>query len=182
MKWQALLVVFLIAGVLLTAGCTDEEVPPAPPLSSTDPLLPGQNLIVTGDVTGDGIAGGTIDTITIPVSLAPGKIGVDMEKILIFYADTIKTETLLPVSGFRGDPGQGGWGILSVRDEVGNANNRLEDREQFQIRINPKTYLPASRVVTIVIRAPGDINPLTIRRVAPSTILEHGNILTPPGV
>jgi len=179
-KWQVIIAVILIAGVLLTSGCTDEEVPPAPPVSSTDPLLPGQNLIVTGDVTGDGIAGGTIDTITIPVSLAPVKSSVDMEKILVFYADTIRTETLLPVSGFRGDPGQGGWGIIGVRDEVGNANNRLEDKEQFLIRINPKAYLPAKRAVTIVIRAPGDINPLTLRRLAPSTILAQDNILSPP--
>lgn len=178
-RWQVLFLVSLIAGIMLTAGCT-EEVPPPAPLSSPDPLLPGQSLIVSGDITGDGIAGGTIDSITIPVSLAPGKTSVDMEKVSVYYADTIRTETLLPVSGFRGDPGQGGWGILEVKNEVGNPNNRLEDKEQFVIRINPKAYLPAKRAVTIVIRAPGDINPLTIRRVAPSTILAQGNILTPP--
>ena len=67
-----------------------------------------------------------------------------------------------------------------MKNQVGNTNNRLEDREEFVLRINPKTYLPANRIVTIVIRAPGDINPLTIRRIAPKTILAQGNILTSP--
>lgn len=180
MKWQILLAVGLVACLLVTAGCTDDDSPPAAPLSAADPVLPGQSLIVSGLVTGDGIAGGTIDTITIPVSLAPGKTNVDVEKLSVYYADTIRTETLLPVSGFRGDPGQGGWGIIAVNDEIGNSNNRLEDKEQFLIRINPKAYLPANRAVIIVLRTPEDVNPLTIRRIAPPTILAEGNILKAP--
>lgn len=180
MKWQILIALGLIACLLVSAGCTDEESPPPAPLASADPVLPGQSMIVSGEVTGDGIAGGTIDTITIPVSLAPGKTSVDMEKLSVYYADTLRTETLLPVSGFRGDPGQGGWGIIAVNNEVGNPNNRLEDKEQFLLRINPKTYLPANRAVTIAIRAPGDVNPLMIRRIAPPTIIAEGNILKVP--
>lgn len=179
MKWQILVAVCLIAGFIFTAGCTDESPPPAPHVSA-DSILPGQSLIVSGEVTGDGIAGGTIDTITIPVSLAPGTSSVDMEKISVYYADTVRTETLLPVSGFRGDPGQGGWGIIGVNNEVGKPNNRLDDKEQFLIRINPKAYLPANRAVTIAIRVPGDVNPLTIRRIAPPTIIAEGNIMRVP--
>lgn len=180
MKWQILVAVGLIAGLLFAAGCTDEDTPPPAPRSAADPVLPGQSLTVSGEVTGDGIAGGTIDTITIPVSLAPGKTSVDMEKLSVYYADTIRTETLLPVSGFRGDPGQGGWGIIAVNNEISNPNNRLDDKEQFLIRINPKAYLPANRAVIIVFRTPEDVNPLTIRRIAPPTILAEGNILKAP--
>ena len=181
MKWQYIIIIGLLIGVVLAAGCTDEDASTVPPpQSSMDAIMPGQSLVVTSDVTGDGIAGGTIDTITVTVSLAPDKKPVDMEKIAVYYADMIKTETLTPVPGFRGEPGQGEWAIVAVKDEVGNSNNRLEDREGFVLRINPKTYLPANRIITIVVRAPGDINPLTIRRIAPPTILAQGNILTSP--
>jgi PBP1b-binding outer membrane lipoprotein LpoB len=181
MKWQYLIIISILIGLVLIAGCTDEDTASVPPpQSSMDTILPGQSLVVTSDVTGDGIAGGTIDTIMVTVSLAPDKRDVDMEKIAVYYADMIKTETLTPVTGFRGEPGQGEWVIVEVKNEVGNTNNRLEDREEFVLRINPKTYLPASRIVTIVIRAPGDINPLTIRRIAPPTILAQGNILNSP--
>jgi len=181
MKWHYLIIIGILIALVLATGCTDDDASTIPPpQSSMDAILPGQSLVITGDVTGDGIAGGTIDTITVTVSIAPDKTTVDMEKIAVYYADMIKTETLTPVAGFRGEPGQGEWAIVDVKDEVGNSNNRLEDREGFVLRINPKTYLPANRIVTIVIRAPGDINPLTIRRIAPPTILAQGNILTSP--
>jgi hypothetical protein len=181
MKWHYLIIMGILIGLVLVAGCTDEDTSPVPPpQSSMDAILPGQSLVVTSDVTGDGIAGGTIDTITVTVSLAPGKKTVDMEKIAVYYADMIKTETLTPVTGFRGEPGQGEWAIVEVKNHIGDTNNRLDDREELVLRINPKTYLPANRIVTIVIRAPGDINPLTIRRIAPKTILAQGNILTSP--
>lgn len=177
MKLQSLLMIGMLVVVLLAAGCTD-EAPPGPPLSSVDAVLPGQVLVTSGDVTGDGIAGGTIDTITFTVGLVPGAKPVDMEKISIVYADTIKTETLVPVEGFRGDPPRGAWAILSVNNQVGDDNNRLEDQEQFVIRINPWAYLPAKRLVTIVVRTPAG-TPLTIRRFAPPTILKENNILVP---
>ncbi|MDD4137730.1 MAG: hypothetical protein PHT99_07570, partial [Methanoregula sp.] len=161
--------------VVLVAGCSEESVPDVT-LPPADMVQPGQVFVTTGDVTGDGIAGGTIDTITFTLALVPGTGPVDMEKISIIYADTIKTETLVPVAGFRGDPPRGTWAIMEVKNQIGNDNNRMDDQEQFVIRINPWAYLPAKRLVTIVVRPP-EGTPLTFRRVAPQTILQHNNIL-----
>jgi archaellin len=176
-KWQAFFAICMLVIVVFAAGCTDEEsqvqVPPP-----SEILQPGQVLVAVGDVTGDGIAGGTIDTLTLTLGLAPGKGPVDMEKFSIYYADTVATESLVPVKSFHGEPGQGEWGIVGVNNQVGNANNRLEDNEQVVIRINPKAYLPANRVVTIAVIPPGG-PPLTIRRVAPPVILKENNILAP---
>lgn len=176
-KWQYLLMIGIVVVLVLTAGCTDEEAPDQA-LPPKDSIQPGQVLVTVGDVAGDGLPGGTIDTITFAVGLVPGEAPVDMEKISIVYADTIKTETLVPVEGFRGDPSRGEWGILYVADEIGNVNNRLEDKEQFIIKINPWAYLPANRMVTIVVRTAQGA-PLTFRRLAPSTIVETNNVLTP---
>jgi archaellin len=175
-SWQSLLVIGLVIAAILVAGCTDDDVT-VPELPPSDVVLPGQTMEVTGFVTGNGIAGGTIDTITFTVALVPGAQAVNMEKITIVYADTIKTETLIPVEGYHGNPPQGCWGILNVIDEVGASNNRLEDKEQFVIQINPRVYLPANRMATIVVRPPSG-TPLTFRRVAPSTILASGNVLS----
>ena len=49
-----------------------------------------------GDVTGQGIPGGTIDTITFTVGLVDSHKSVDMEQLSIVYADAIRTETLRP--------------------------------------------------------------------------------------
>lgn len=180
MRYQPIIIIaFLIAAVFL-AGCTDEDQVPPTDSISVEPVLPGQELVLVGDVTGDGLAGGTIDTIDITVALAPGAKPIDMEKISIVYADTIKTETLIPVEGYRGDPPQGCWGIIGVNNEVGSPNNRLEDKEQFVIRLNPRAYLPAKRMAIIVVRPHSGSAPLTIRRFAPPEIAAHGNILTPP--
>jgi hypothetical protein len=169
----------LLILLVVAAGCTDEDTGvPATPVA--DPVLPGQVLVNTGYVTGDGIAGGTIDNITITVGLVPGAKPVDMEKISIYYADTIRTETLLPVKNFRGAPPEGYWGIMGVNNEIGNPNNRLEDKEQFVLRLNPRSHLVANRMITIVIRSPGASTPLTIQRVAPATLVAQGNILTSP--
>jgi hypothetical protein len=169
----------LLIVLVIVAGCTDEDAA-VPATPAADPVLPGQVLVNAGEVTGDGIAGGTIDTITFNVALVTGSKPVDMEKITIYYADTIKTETLLPVNGYRGSPPAGYWGIMGVNNEIGNPNNRLEDKEQFVIRINPRVYLPANRMITVVIRSPGAVTPLTIQRIAPPTISATGNILAPP--
>jgi archaellin len=176
-KLQFFIVIGILIVVILAAGCT-EEAPPDLTLPPSDIIQPGQVLMTTGDVTGDGISGGTIDTITFTVGLVPGKGPVDMEKISIYYADTIETETLEPVAGFRGDPPRGKWGIMGVKNEIGAPNNRLEDQEQFVLRINPWAYLPANRMVTIVVRTPTG-TPLTLRRIAPPTILKENNILAP---
>ena len=178
MKFQSLLMIGIVVLLVLTAGCTDEE-PTDLALPPKDNIQPGQVLVTIGDVTGDGLAGGTIDTITFTLGLAPGATGpVDMEKISIVYADTIKTETLVPVEGYRGDPARGEWGILGITNEIGSPNNRLDDKEQYIIRINPWAYLPANRMVTIVVRTATG-TPLTFRRVAPPTIIQTNNILAP---
>jgi len=174
-KWHSYLVIGLLVIAVLTAGCMDEE-PALPELPPSDVVQPGQVLVTTGAVTGDGIAGGTLDTITFTVKLAPGEKPVDMEKISIIYADTIRTETLIPVEGYVGDPPTGTWGIIRVTNQVGAPNNRLEDQEEFTIRINPKAYLPANRMITLVVRTPIGA-PLTFRRVAPPTIVAENNQL-----
>jgi hypothetical protein len=178
LTWHSLLATGILIIVIITAGCTDEAAP-GPVPGPTDALQPGQVLEAIGDATGDGLAGGTIDTITFTVRLVPGSGPVDMEKFSIYYADTIATESLVPVKGFHGDPGQGEWEILAVNNQVGNPNDRLEDDEQAVIRINPRAYLPANRLATIAVISPGS-TPLTIRRVAPPVILKENNILLPP--
>jgi archaellin len=177
-RWQSLLLIGMLIVAVLAAGCTDEEATGPVAQPAVDVVQPGQVLTLVGDVTGDGIAGGTIDTITFTVGLVPGKGPVDMEKITIYYADTIQTETLVPVEGFRGDPPQGDWGILNVTNEISKSNNRIEDTEQFTIRINPRAYLPANRMVIIAVRSPTG-TPLTIRRFAPPTIIKENNLLAP---
>jgi len=166
----------LIAAVLAT-GCTDEEKP-GPVLPPADAILPGQVLVNIGNVTGNGIPRGTIDTITFTVGLVPGEKSVNVENISIVYADAIRTESLVPVEGFYGDPPQGSWGILEVQNEVGNPNNRLEFEERLVIRINPKAPLVPQQFITIIVKPPSGI-PLTIRRVSPPTIIRENNLLTP---
>jgi hypothetical protein len=180
LRYQFFIIVTLLVAAVFLAGCTDEDLSPIAETLSAEPPLPGQALVLVGDVTGDGLAGGTIDTIDITVSLVPGSRPIDMEKISIVYADTIKTESLIPVEGYWGNPPMGCWGILNVVDQVGDQNNRIEDKEQFVIRLNPRAYLPAKRMVVIVVRAPAVTTPLTIRRFAPAEIAAQGNILTPP--
>lgn len=175
MKWQSLLLTGILIAAILTAGCTDERTPgPVPETISVIP--PGQVLYSVGEVTGDGIAGGTIDTITFTVGLAPGEKPVNMENISIVYADAIRTESLLPVKGYHGDPLEGEWNIVKVINEIGNPNNRLDDKEQFVIRINPKAPLVPRQFVSIVVKPPSG-TPLTIRRVSPQTIIKENNIL-----
>lgn len=131
-----------------------------------------------GDVTGDGIPRGTIDTITFTVGLVPGEKSVNMENVSIVYADAVRTESLIPVVGYRGDPPLGAWGILEVIGEVGTPNNRLEYEEKFLIRINPKAPLVPRQLITVIVKPPSGTS-LTIRRLSPSTIIKENNILTP---
>lgn len=169
--------------IILTAGCTDtpEEGPQLPTMSTLP--VPGGTLQDTqilqnfGDVTGQGIPGGTITIITFTVGLINSSKSVEMETIAIVYADAIRTETLYPVEGFHGDPEKGFWSIIRVENEIGNPNNRLDDEERFVISINPKAPLVPRQVITIDIK-PSNGKSLTIRRVAPPTILDN-NILLP---
>ena len=174
----AIMLIFLI----LIAGCSDtpSDVPPLPTMSTLP--VPGNNqqdiLKSIGDVTGQGIPGGTIDIITVTVGLIDPHKSVDMEHLTIVYADAIRTETLLPVEGFHGDPPKGFWSITRVENEIGDPNNRLDNEEQFVLRVNPKAPLGPRQIVTLEIKPPSG-HSLTIRRVAPPTI-QQDNILLPP--
>jgi len=181
MRQYVFLTIVLII-IILTAGCTDTsaDVPPLPtmitlPVRSNNPQEILQSF---GEVTGQGIPGGTIDTITFKVGLIDNYKSVNMENLTVIYADAIKTESLRPVEGYRGDPPKGFWSITSVENEVGDPNNRLDNEEQFVIHINPKAPLVPRQIITLEIKPPNG-HTLTIRRVAPSTIQED-NILLPP--
>jgi len=183
MRQYVFLTIVLIL-LILTAGCTDTSTEGQPlPTMSTLPVQ-GNNpqeipiLQSFGDVTGQGIPGGTIDTITFTIGLIDSHKSVDMEQLSIFYADAIRTETLRPVEGFYGDPPKGFWSITRVENEVGGPNNRLDNEERFVIRINPKAPLVPRQIVTIEVKSPNG-HSLTIRRVAPPTI-QADNILLPP--
>lgn len=178
MKWHPLLLIVILIVAVLAAACTGEETPAPPPEPGWGPVQPGQVMNIYGDVTGDGIPRGTIDTITFTVGLVPGAKQVNMENITVVYADAIRTESLVPVVGFRGDPPLGSWGILEVQDEVGAPNNRLEYEEKFKIRINPKAPLVPRQLITIIVKPPAGTS-LTIRRVSPPTIIKENNILPP---
>jgi hypothetical protein len=168
--------------LLLTAGCSDtpSDVRPLPTMSTLP--VPGNNpqeiLQTFGDVTGQGIPGGTIDIITFTVGLIDSHKSVDMEQLSIVYADAIRTESLLPVEGFHSDPPKGFWSITRVENEVGDHNNRLDNEERFVISINPRAPLVPRQIITIEVKPPNG-HSLTIRRVAPSTI-QADNILLPP--
>ena len=134
-KWLYVFVTLVLVSGILAAGCLGEDAPvPVPAaMNPSGNLQPGQVLQVFGDVTGQGIPHGTVDTIMFTVGLVPEIKSMDMEELVIVYADAIRTETLSPIAGFRGDPSPGEWGILSVQKEVGNPNNRIEFEEQFVI-------------------------------------------------
>jgi len=173
-KWQNLLLAGIVIALVSVTGCTG-DAPPAP-VPAVAAIEPGQVLYVAGDVTGDGIPRGTIDTITITLGLAPGQDPVDIEKISIVYADAIRSETLVPVEGFRGDPPQGTWGILTVNGELGGLNNRIEYEEKFVLRLNPKAPLVPRQLVTISITTE-DGTTLSIRRISPTVIIKENNYL-----
>ena len=179
--WQNIFLVFSLVIVILTAGCTGIPPPSPPQTLSTLPVphgtaLPGQVLQAFGVVSGLGIPGGTIDNITFTVGLIDSHTSVDMEQLTVVYADAIRTETLRPVNGYRGDPPKGFWSIIRVENEVGSPNNRLDNEERFVIRINPTAPLVPRQMITIDVKPPAGRS-LTIRRVAPPTILAD-NILS----
>lgn len=178
-KWHFVFLALMLISGVLAAGCLGEDAPaPVPPAMNTQGnLQPGQVLQVFGDVTGLGIPRGTIDTITFTVGLTPDIKSMDMEKLVIVYADAIRTETLKPIEGFRGDPPQGSWGILSVQNEVGKPNNRIEYEEQFVIRINPKAPIVPNQIITLILKPPTG-NPTSIRQRTPTTI-QTDNVLLP---
>lgn len=169
----------LLVLLILTAGCTDDTAPAADiSAAAYGAVQPGQVLYGLGDVTGDGIPRGTIDTITFTVGLVPGERSVNLENLSIVYADAIRTESLVPIVGLRGYPPAGSWGILEVTEEAGAPNNRIEYDEKVRIQINPKAPLVPRQVITIIVKPPEGPS-LMIRRVAPATIIKENNILDP---
>jgi archaellin len=177
-----ILAVFLVlAG--FSAGCISEDTPAPAPAAGNVPQ-PGVLIQATGDVTGQGVIlqgvpRGTIDTITFTIGLAPGTKTVDLNGTTIAYADSVRTELLTPVEGYRGDPPQGYWGIIDSVNEMGTHNMRLDYEKQFIIRINPKAPVVPNQVITISVKPKGG-KALMIRCVAPSAISETDNIL--PGL
>jgi len=172
-----ILVSFLVLGIF-SAGCISEDTP-APTVGNT----PQEGVLIQniGDVTGQGVIfqgvpRGTIDTITFTIGLAPGVKTVDLNNLTIAYADAVRTEILIPVEGYRGNPPPGDWGIITVVNELGYPNMRLDYEEQYIIRINPKAAVVPNQVITISVK-PREGKPMVIRRVAPSTIFEKDNIL-----
>ncbi|MFA5267982.1 MAG: hypothetical protein WC379_08415 [Methanoregula sp.] len=177
-----ILAVFLIlAG--FSAGCISEDTPAPAPAAGSLPQ-PGVLIQTIGQVTGQGIIlqgvpRGTIDTITFTIGLAPGTKTADLNGTTIAYADSVRTELLTPVEGYRGDPPAGYWGIIDSINEMGTRNMRLDYEEQFIIRINPKAPVVPNQVITISVKPKGG-KALMIRCVAPSAITETDNIL--PGL
>jgi archaellin len=178
---KSLILTLLIVVTLVAAGCTGEDTTP-PDRVGISPPLPGVDLQIVGDVVGQGVIlqgvpRGTIDTVTFPVGLAPGTNSVDLDKLVIVYADAVRTETLGTVPGVRQEnPPPGNWSVIQVVNEKGSPNNRLEFDEQAIIRINTRAPIVPNQVITISVRAENG-KPLTIRRVAPATILPEKNIL-----
>ena len=116
-KWLFIFLTLVLISGIFAAGCLGEDTAASVP-SAIKPqgnLQPGQVLQVFGDVTGLGIPRGTVDTITFTVGLAPDIKTLDMEKLVIVYADAIRTETLLPITGFRGDPPLGEGDTLCTK-------------------------------------------------------------------
>jgi archaellin len=174
-----LAIVLILAG--FSAGCISDDTP-APVARSV--AQPGVLIQAIGDITGQGIIlqgvpRGTIDTITFTIGLAPGIKTADLNGTIIAYADSVRTEIITPVEGYRGDPPPGYWGIIDSLNEMGTRNMRMDYEEQFIIRVNPKAPVVPNQVITISVKPKGG-KALIIRCVAPSTITETDNIL--PGL
>ena len=180
--WYSVPVISIILLLILAAGCIDTgtDTPPIPTMS-TLPIpgvttTPVQILQSTGEVIGQGTPQGIIDTITFTVSLSNLSASIDMEHLGIIYSDVVRTETILPVEGYWGEPREGCWSIVRVLNEVGNPDNLLEPEELFVIRINPKAPIVPTQLITIQVKPAGG-DPLAIRRFAPKTIRAE-NILS----
>lgn len=174
-KWQYFLVTVILIVMVCATACTYEETSGLA-LEARSPAKPGQVMVAIGEVTGSGIPGGWIDNITFKVGLAPGAKSVNMQNVSIVYADAVRTETLIPIVGLRGYPLQGSWGVIEVKNEESTPNNRLEYDEEFVIQINPKAPLVPRQFIMIVVEPPSGTF-LTLRRIAPPTILGGNNIL-----
>lgn len=181
--WHPVLVVSVLLILIVAAGCfdTSTDSPPIPTMSTlpipgvTPP--PSRVLQSNGDVIGQGTPGGIIDTLTFTISLTDLSKTVNLEKLGIIYADVVRTETLLPVDGYWGEPPQGRWSIVRMVNESGGPNNLLEHDEQIVLRINPKAPIVPTQLISIQVK-PAEGSSLTIRSTAPKTIRAE-NILLP---
>lgn len=167
------LILGLVVAAAFFAGCTDEE-PPSPPPVSTGIVQSGSLIQTVGNITGQGVIlqgvpRGTIDTITFTIGLAPGTKSLDLNGTTLAYADSLRTEILTPVEGYFGEPPPGYWGIIKTVNELGVRNLRMDYEEQFVIRANPKAPVSSGETFTISVKPP-DGKPLLLRLVAPSVI------------
>lgn len=179
-EYSAIVAALLIITFIFTAGCTVPNVPGSPS-APTKTFQPGQILQSIGEVTGQGLIPQgvprvVINTVTFTIGLTPGSKSVDLDNLTIIYADAVKTQTLTPIEGLRGEPPKNAWGILSVAHEAGQPSDRLEFDEQATIRINPLAAIVPGQLITIVVK-PKEGQPLIIRRIIPTTINQGENVL-----
>lgn len=174
-KWQYLLMTGILVALAGAAACIGDESSGLSP-DTRSPAWPGQAMVAIGEVTGTGIRGGIIDTITFRAGLVPGEKPIPLENLSIIYADAIRVETLRPMDGIRGDPPQGSWGVIAVENEEGAPNTRLEYDEEVVLRLNPLAPLVPRQFIMIVVQPPSG-PPLTLRRASPPTILEGPVVL-----
>jgi archaellin len=176
-----ILAAVLVAAFIISAGCTGTETPRVAVPTPTSAIQPGQVLQYFGDVTAQGIMlpgvpRVVIDTITFTIGITPGSRSVDIGNITIIYADAVRTQSLTSIDKLRGEPPKGAWGLMSVANEVGKPNDRLEYGERATIRISPPAAMLPNQLVTIVVK-PKDGPSITIRRIIPSAVTQGDNIL-----
>jgi archaellin len=176
-----ILAAVLVAAFILSAGCTGTEAPRVAVPAPMGAIQPGQVLQSFGDVTAQGIMPPgvprvVIDTISFTIGITPGSKSVDIGNITIIYADAVRTQSLTSIDKLRGEPPKGAWGLLSVANEVGKQNDRLEYGERATIRISPPAAILPNQLITIVVK-PKEGSPLTIRRIIPATVTQGDNVL-----
>jgi archaellin len=176
-----ILAAVLVAAFILSAGCTDSATARVAVPAPTGAIQPGQVLQSFGDVTAQGIMlpgvpRVVIDTITFTIGITGGSKSVDLGNLTIIYADAVRTQSLTSIDKLRGEPPKGSWGLLSVANEVGKPNDRLEYGERATIRISPASAILPNQLVTIVVK-PKDGPSITIRRIIPATVTKGDNVL-----
>ncbi|MCM2465493.1 flagellin [Methanoculleus oceani] len=171
-------VTVLLAALLLHAPA----VPPAPPAGLVCSALEetGGCLVVSGDVYGYALAGGSVDgtdpsrmgSISCSVRLFVGDMGsVDMSRATVEIATRDRTErpgrtTETPVR-------PGNWTIVRMGHTVpfrqADDDSLLEPGEQFDLLVYPSRPLSPGEPFRLSIIPPGGV-PLTVERVVPPRI------------
>jgi archaellin len=176
-----ILAAVLVAAFILSAGCTGTETARVAAPAPMGAIQPGQVLQSFGDVTGQGVMlqgvpRVVIDTITFTIGITPGSRSVDLGNITVIYADAVRSQSLTSIDKIRGEPPKGSWGLLSIANEVGKPNDRLEYGERATIRISPAAAILPNQLITIVVK-PKDGPSVTIRRIIPATVTQGDNVL-----